>query len=476
MALIAPTLKTDTADILGVLRDDGGCEFRGIKYATADRFAPPVDLSLSGHVDAREYGPISFQTPGFLEQTLGMDSSSMSEDCLSLNVFVPPNTEADAKLPVLFWIHGGAYTNGAGSLSWYHGSHLASRGCVVVTINYRLGIFGFLGTANNGVEDMVSALRWTQRNILHFGGNPDNVTIFGESAGGSAVVTLLATPSATDLFHKAWAMSPSIGQLRSKERAEEILAMALAHGSTTSMSDLQNMSPQQLLEMQNILLTKTSKEYDWFAPTENTETVSPHLLTAAAASPKPFVIGTNKDENKLWAAFDPNAANVTTTDWHQHVEKFFPKEKEHAASIYENHRPGESPHFLMSAVNTDIAFRARAWSLVDDRVKRNTPSWMYWFTWSTPAFGGILGSCHALDIPFAFDNLDAPGGDMFTGDAPERHALATRFADEIAHFATHSHPTWSQYNLDHRPTLQMDTDVTLVSDPESDIRRLLTSR
>ena len=186
--------------------------------------------------------------------------------------------------------------------------------------------------------------------------------------------------------------------------------MALAHGSTTSMSDLQNMSPQQLLEMQNILLTQTSKEYDWFAPTENTETVSPHLLTAAAASPKPFVIGTNKDENKLWAAFDPNAANVTTTDWHQHVEKLFPKEKEHAVSVYENLRPGESPHFLMSAVNTDIAFRARAWSLVDDRVKRNTPSWMYWFTWSTPAFGGILGSCHALDIPFAFDNLDAPGG------------------------------------------------------------------
>ena len=101
---------------------------------------------------------------------------------------------------------------------------------------------------------------------------------------------------------------------------------------------------------------------------------------------------------------------------------------------------------------------------------------MYWFTWQTPAFGGILGSCHALDIPFAFDNLDAPGGELFTGDSPDRIALAQRFADEIVHFATHGHPTWSQYDDEMRNTLQLDTEVSLVSDPESDVRQLFTAK
>jgi len=474
MAAISSTVRTGDAEIIGVQRNDGGCEFRGISYARAERFALPVDVPFNGKIDAREFGPICYQTPGFLEQALGLDSSSMSEDCLSLNIFVPPQTQSDANLPVLFWIHGGAYTNGAGSLAWYHGSKLASRGCIVVTINYRLGIFGFLGTKNLGVEDMVSALRWTHRNISNFGGNPKNVTIFGESAGGSAVVSLLATPSAKDLFHKAWAMSPSIGQLRTKERAEEIQNAVLTHASADDVSHLQAMSPDQLLEIQNALLTQQSKEYDWFAPTENTDTVSKNLLAEASTSPKPFVIGTNKDENKLWAAFDPNAANVTEAEWHAHAERVFYSQADVAIRAYESLRPNESPHFLVSAVNTDTAFRARAWSLIDERVKQNMPSWMYWFTWATPAFGGILGSCHALDIPFAFDNLDAPGGEMFTGDSPERQQIASRFADEISHFAAHGHPTWSQYDAESRHTLQIDSDVTLVSDPESDIRQLFT--
>lgn len=469
-------IQIDTAIVQGIARDDGGLEFRGIRYAKAERFGEPVDISISGNVDATNYGAISPQVPGFLEQTVGLDASSMADDCLFLNVYAPPQSNSASKLPVLFWIHGGAYTNGAGSLSWYHGSKLAMRGCIVVTINYRLGIFGFLGSSNLGVKDMVSALRWTNEYISHFGGDPTNVTIFGESAGGSAVVSLLATPSAESLFHKAWAMSPSIGQLRNNARALEIEQMIYTQASVNDISELRSMSFDQLLEIQNEVLTKTSTEYDWFSPTEDTDTIPGKILKVASASQKPFVIGTNKDENKLWAAFDPAASEKTEEDWCHHLQKVFGNKQSDAKEIYESLRPGESPHFLMSAVNTDVGFRARAWSLTDARVQNGMPSWMYWFTWETPAFGGILGSCHALDIPFAFDNLDAPGGEMLTGDAPERYALATRFADEILQFASHGHPTWSQYDLESRNTLQLDNRVNLVSDPEGAIRTLFTSR
>lgn len=465
-----------TASIRGIARTDGGCEFRGIQYATAKRFSDPVDVDVIGKIDATEYGDVAPQIPGFLEQTVGLDSSSMSDDCLYLNIYTLPHVKADAKLPVLFWIHGGAYTNGAGSLSWYHGSRLALRDCIVVTINYRLGLLGFLGESNLGVKDMVSALRWTNKYISHFGGDPENISIFGESAGGSAVVSLMATPSAEPLFRKAWAMSPSIGQLRSSARAREIQDIIFSHASVSTIADLEAMTFEQLLDIQTAILGMTSTEFDWFAPTYNTEYIPEHILEVAARSPKPFVIGTNKDENKLWAAFDPKASDVTEDDWHKHLTKIFGSQQDEADKVYRQLRVGESPHFLISAVNTDVGFRARAWSLVDQRIDNKVPTWMYWFTWQTPAFGGILGSCHALDIPFAFDNLDAPGGEMLTGDSPARFALASRFADELAHFATHGHPTWSQYDSVMRHTLQLDTAVTLVSDPENEIRKLFTTR
>lgn len=464
------------AAITGLVGPDGAREYRGIRYATAARGRPPVGVVPAGPVDATEFGPICPQVPGFLEQTLGLDASSMSEDCLSLNIFCPPGTDPDSKLPVLFWIHGGAYTNGAGSLAWYRGERLAARGAVVVTFNYRLGILGFVGDTNFGVQDMVSALTWVHSHIATFGGDPGNVTIFGESAGGSAVTTLMATEHAGTLFHKAWAMSPSIGQLRSAERAEEIVSELLAESGCKGVDEMLALPVERLLEIQASVLARPAREFDWFAPTADGVLVAKDLLGAAASCPVPFVIGTNRDENKLWAAFHPDAASATEEQWMRHLERTFGDRAPLARRVYESLRPGESPHFLMSAVNTDTAFRARAWSLVDDRCAAAMPTWMYWFTWASPAFGGILGSCHALDIPFAFDNLDAPGGEMFTGDDPARHGIARRFADEIADFAVHGHPSWAQYDRDLRHTLQIDTVTELRSDPESDIRELFTPR
>jgi len=457
----------------GIVLENGQTAYRGIQFARASRWQHPVDINIyDSPVDATSDGSISPQIPGFLEQMLGTDASSMAEECLHLNIYCPQGATETSNLPVLYWIHGGAYTNGAGSIAWYDGSCLAARGAIVVAINYRLGALGFAGTENFGILDMLSGLRWVQRNISSFGGNPANVTIFGESAGGSAVVSLMATDAATRLFHKAWAMSPSIGQLRDKPRAEELLDEYLGLLDAESLDAASAISIDIVLEAQAKAALSPSKGFDIFAPTAGGTSIAADLLKKAASSPIPFVVGTNKDENKLWSAFDQDASSAGQNEWEKFTIQQFGSSAEKARSTYEKFRPNEAARELMSAVSTDTAFRQRAQELSELRCQVGTPTWMYWFTWETPAFGGILGSCHAIDIPFAFDNLDAPGAEMLLGDGPERQGISDRFASELVQFATHGHPSWEQFNLKTRPTLVIGKNIELVSDPESEIREL----
>jgi para-nitrobenzyl esterase len=468
-------VTTPSGNVQGINRSDGTTEFLGIRYATAKRFEPPVDtMSWSHTLQATSYGALAPQTPGMLEQMLGLSIDDMSEDCHFLNVYSPIDSTDTSNLPVLFWIHGGAFLNGAGSIAWYHGSPLARRGAVVVSINYRLGALGFLGDGNMGTLDMISALRWTNRNIKSFGGDPSNVTIFGESAGGSGVISLMASKEAEPYFHKVWSMSPSIGQLRSKSRTNEVTQQFFTAADISSMEEAKNLNLDQILAAQSVVIAQPSDSYDVFAPSELGASMSADIMGTAAVSPKPVVVGTNRDENKLFSAFDPTQANITTEQWHKFAGKIFGNKAETAIATYEAHRAGESPAQLISAVNTDIAFRRRAQLFAEQRNSHHSPTWMYWFTWATPAFGGLLGSCHALDIPFAFDNLDAPGTELLTGDAPDRKLLAERFSTEILHFAKHGHPSWEQFNTLNRPTLRLDTETSLLHDPEPEIRHLFS--
>lgn len=473
MSSLTPPLSIPAGSIRGIERPDGTREFRGIRYARADRFTGPVDeQGWQGEFIADTFSLMAPQIPGALESMLGFDAGQISEDCHFLNVFTPRDIPEGSKLPVLFWIHGGAYNNGAGSLVWYNGSSLARKGAVVVTINYRLGALGFLGDGNMGLLDMVSALRWVNRNISAFGGDDKNVTIFGESAGGSAVLALMACPTAEPLFHKVWAMSPSIGQLRDKETAMKWQALFLEKADADSIQDLSNAGLESILAAQTELLTMPSRGFDMFAPTAGGDGVSSDFHLAASTSPKPLVIGTNRDENKLWSAFDNSLADAGQDKWEAFTADLFGDRASEARRVYEERRPGEKVRELISAVNTDTGFRQRAQRLAEARSSHELPTWMYWFTWQTPAFGGILGSCHALDIPFAFDNLDVPGAEMMTGDGPERQAIADRFSAEILQFATHGHPSWAQFDLTDRSTLVIDSDCHVLRDPESDIRSL----
>ena len=469
------TVNTPSGSLRGNTRPDGGCEFLGIRFAHADRLAPPRDISSwEGELDATKFGPICPQVPGMLEAMLGFDDSNMSEDCLNLNVFTR-NAPTGTKLPVLVWIHGGAYTNGAGSIPWYHGSALASRDTVVVTINYRLGSFGFLGEGNYGTLDMISALRWVQRNIATFDGDANNVTIFGESAGGSAVVSLLSSPEAKGLFHKVWAMSPSIGQLRTLPRAQELQTQFLELAKVSSIDAVRAMPLDDMLAAQAKQMALPAANFDFYTPAAGGAALPFEILSAAAQSQLPLVLGSNHDEDRLWSALDPMQANFDQHDWERVSGEVFGDHAADARAAYEKLRPTESPKQLISSVRTDTSFRQRAQRLAEQHAGHGNPTWMYWFTWATPAFDGILGSCHALDVPFAFDNLSAPGTDMLTGDGSERAGIAARFADEIAHFATTSQPTWPAFDTTHRKTLEINAEFVVLSDPEKEIREIFLS-
>ena len=470
------TLTTPAGSIRGNSRPDGGCEFLGIRFAHADRLMPPRDItSWDGELDATKFGPICPQVPGMLESMLGFDGSNMSEDCLNLNVFTHNAPTGATKLPVLVWIHGGAFTNGSGSIPWYHGSAIASRGAVVVSINYRLGAFGFLGTGNYGTLDMISALRWVQRNIAAFDGDGTNVTIFGESAGGSAVVSLMSSPEAAGLFHKVWAMSPSIGQLRTLARAQVLQTQFLELAEVSSLDEVRAMPLDDMLAVQAKQMALPAANFDFFTPTAGGEALPFDILSAAAQSALPLVLGSNHDEDRLWSAMDPAQAEFGQSDWERVSGEVFGDRASDARAVYEKLRPTETPKQLISSVRTDTAFRQRAQRLAEQHANHSNPTWMYWFTWATPAFGGILGSCHALDVPFAFDNLSAPGTDMLTGDGGERAGIAKRFADEIVQFARTSSPTWDVFETTHRKTLEINAEFVVLNDPEKEIREIFLS-
>ncbi len=446
--------------------------FKGIRYATSDRFEQPVLVEgWDGELDATTYRAQCFQTPGVMERTLGGSTLEMSEDCLFLNIYTPACD--DALRPVLFWIHGGAFVNGSGATPWYDGSSLATRAnVVVVTINYRLGAFGYLGDLNLGAHDQIAALRWVHEAIASFGGDPDNVTVFGESAGGSAVVSLLAAPSANGLFHRAWAMSPSIAQLRNAERGEQTEAQFLAAAGVSSREQAAALSPEAMLAAQNELLRDVGAGFSGFSPTSGTDLIPLSIRTAAAANPTPLVLGTTRDEMQLFTTFNPELASLDDAGVERFFSNRFGNSAAQAITRYREHRPGATPALLASALQTDETFRVPAWRLAEARDAMGSQTWMYWFTWASTAFGGALGSCHAMDIPFAFHNLHRKGVDQFTGDGTDRVAVADSFADALTTFAREGVAPWPTYDLATRPTLRVDTETIVAHDPEQPVREL----
>jgi para-nitrobenzyl esterase len=451
----------------GRQESDGSAAFLGIKYATSERFSPPVACGNSSNdVDVLTFGSSPMQTPGMLEQLLGMGQGDYSEDCLFLNVYVPSTLSATPK-PVLFWIYGGAFVNGSSSISWYDGKNLAEQAdAVVVSCNYRLGVFGFLGQSNLGILDQICALQWVHTNISAFGGNSNNVTIFGESAGGSSVVALMSAPEAQPYFQKAWAMSPSIGQFSTTERCKVSAVSVCEAAQVATVDALKGLTVEQLLAAQDSAIKSNPDPFSAFAPVQGGTGLPNNILQAASENPKPFVIGTNKDESRLWVMFNPDENQLDEAGALQALERRIGKQSSTTYKLYESQRPEYTPSQLVAAYDSDANFRNHAWNLLELRAQQQSKSWSYWFTWGSPAFDGMLGSCHALDIPFFFSNIKSPGADMFIGSGSVQEQLATTTLSALSLFASTGAVDWPQFEIAKRPTMIFDDSCGVTNSPD----------
>ncbi len=470
----------------------GSIAFLGVPFAEAPigplRWAPPTPRKpWQGTLDATSFGPAPWQpTGGPLDGLVpGMGSEDQSDDCLNLNVWTP---SIDGLRPVLVWIHGGAFSLGAGSLSVYDGARLAAAtNTVVVTINYRLGALGFMViddpscTPNVGLLDQVAALEWVRDNITAFGGDPDNVTVFGESAGGGSVLSLLSMPSALGLFQRAIVQSGATELLLDRGKAQLVTeAVARAAGlNGVDAEALRSLPGPQLIEAQAIASMELFGTVGTmpFHPVVD-GVVLPHTWLEAASSgfnPVPVIIGTNRDEMDLFKMFDPDAGSLTADGLRKRFE-IVGGNVDSLIDAYASVGATEPPEAWRRA-NTDIAMWLPALRIAEARAKHG-PTWMYRFDWETSS--PEMGAAHGIDIPFPFKTIDIDGWDLFISDPEQAMSLASLMQRSWADFAREGVPSlgdadWPSYDLELRTTAIFGREVSVEHDPNGAVRQAWTN-
>ncbi|HVM39790.1 MAG TPA: carboxylesterase/lipase family protein [Acidimicrobiia bacterium] len=507
-----PTVETAYGTLEGIEKR-GVRSFRGIPYAAPPvgrlRFAPPeTPAPWTGVREATTYGPAAAQNDSPLMSLLG-DGDAAAEggktatseaDALTLNVFTPA-TDGAAR-PVLVWLHGGAYLIGMGSTPWYDGTNLArDRDVVVVTINYRLGSLGFLhlgglggeafaGSANCGTLDQVAALRWVQDNIAAFGGDPGNVTVFGESAGGMSVGTLLGMPAARGLFHRAIPQSGACGHVHDAETAEAVAremldALDIPVERVAEIRDVpldRLLRAQAAVAMRHFTLPGLSMP---FQPAVDGVTLPEQpiaAIRAGAAADVPVLTGTTLQEMNLWLAFDPRVSELDQAGLHERIGRVLPEADAGDVEALYRKRLGDeaSPGQVLVAIMTDAVFRVPAMRLLEAQAPHQADTYSYIFCYSTPVFGGVLGASHALELTFMFDNLDAPGAGLFVGEPDaDMRALARAMGDAWCAFArsgvpaADGLPSWPRWDADRRATMRLAPGASeVIEDPFADERPL----
>jgi para-nitrobenzyl esterase len=507
---MAETITVETT--LGKLRGASGGDlhvFRGVPYALAPegprRFAPPGALEpWSGVRDATAFGARAIQPATGLDLApeigalLLRATEPSREDCLFLNIWTPALGD-NGRRPVMVWLHGGAFVVGSGSSPLYDGSNLARReDVVVVTLNHRLGLLGYLYLAelggpafadsgNAGMLDIVAALRWVRDNIAAFGGDPRNVTIFGESGGGAKVSVLMAMPAARGLFHKAIVQSgPAVEMMSPSDATSVAHKVMIQLGLDPQKPEaLLALRPEDLLEAQMVILRArdpmafANRRKLGFNPVVDGRHLpaGPFAPTAPALSADvPMIIGTNKDEMSLFFGLAPWLEGLTTLDLPRFAERLVGGRAEAVVTAYRRAQPEASPRDLFIALASDLGMRMPSLVMADRKVAQNAaPVYAYLFTWETPALAGRLKSCHGLEIPFVFETVEKAA--RFTGDSPGRLTLARRMSRSWAQFARSgdpSHdglPAWPRYSTERRPTMIFDERCRVEEDPLGDERR-----
>jgi para-nitrobenzyl esterase len=491
---VTATVETTLGKVAGFSKD-GVLRFNGIPYAKpptgALRWrAPKPAEPWAGIRDCSRFGPIAPQIQGAAEGLLGGTAGQKSEDCLYLNIWTPACD--NAKRPVMVWIHGGAFVTGAGSVGTYNGKYLATRGdAVIVTINYRLGAFGFLdlsdatdgklpGNGTQGIADQIAALKWVKANIAQFGGDPANVTIFGESAGGMSVGALLASPHARGFFHKAIPQSGATDIGHEREKAARIAHFLLKKlgVSAANVASLLDAPWEAILDAQRDVLAEPRETGSLpFGPTIDGDVLPKraiHCIREGSAKNVPVMTGTTRDE---WKLFTATAAKMRLMDEDKlsHYTSGIVGKK-NADALLAAYTDG-SPFDRWNAVMTDHSFTIPAIRLAEAQAP-HAPTFLYRFDWRSTFLGGVLGSCHALELGFVFGTYREKLAAAFFGTGAKAEALSLAMIDAWTSFARSGKPSipsvaeWPHYEGASRNVMTFGAEPPqLASAPNENRRR-----
>jgi para-nitrobenzyl esterase len=483
------TVETSAGKIRGLVVD-GVNTFRGIRYgastAGANRFLPPkAPTPWTGIFEAVEWAAEAPQGPHteIPEVASTLPKVAVGEDCLALNVWT---NGLSGKRPVMVWLHGGGYNSGNGCYTMYDGENLArKRDVVVVTLNHRLNVFGYMylaeiggekyaNSSNLGQQDIIAALTWVKDNIAKFGGDPGNVTIFGQSGGAGKVSVLLAMPAAKGLFHRAIMQSGTTLRATSKEAATKTAQDFLAKVGAKSVDELQAMPMDQLIA--------ATRGVGGVGPVLDGKTLpaGPFDPTAPTLSSDiPLLIGTTEYETTFFpnTKYDPldDAALKNSV---KQILRTDDANADKVVAAYKKGRPGLA-NLDYSLILASDNFRAGVVTSAERKAAQKAPVYLYYFTWQSPVSGGKLKSYHTLEIPFVLENVDEAKG--MTGEGKDRYALQDKMSAAWANFARTGDPNhrglpnWPVFNTTTRATMIFDNECKVANDPNGAERQLVAS-
>lgn len=461
------------------LNQAGILRFAGIPYGRAQRWHLPEPAEpWPGVLDATRFGPICPQAPSRLDRILGQAPAGHSEDCLYLNIWT---RGVAGRRPVMVWLHGGAFMFGAGSQSLYDGRLLAAQDVVVVTLNYRLGAFGFLALQAasegrlpsegcEGLADQLLALDWVRRHIAAFGGDPDNITLFGESAGAMSIGALLSAPSARGLFHKAILQSGGAHIAHNPARAEQVGAAFLAALNLTPRTAMQALTlPAHTIVAAQRVVQRESRRLRLgtlpFQPVVDGRLLALPPLTAireGAAAGVALLSGTNRDEWKLFTGANLRLRLMRREDFRDRITHFAKDAAAELLAAYE----GASAFEQFNSFMTDKVFAEPCWRLLEAQA-RHAPCFAYRCDWSSRFLGGVMGACHGIELGFLFGAYRTGLPGAFFGRGAAADALSEALRTAWTRFAHTGEPGWPAYEADARQTMIFgDTLPRVVSRPQ----------